>query len=69
VVNRRREVPWRGDAAIALAWLVNTRGARYEHLSAGSGMLSGVLTASVALRSGAKLVGELDGLGSAELHS
>jgi hypothetical protein len=39
-----------------------------EHLPAGSEVLSGGLTASVALRPGANVAAEFDGLGSAEVH-
>lgn len=58
-----------GDPAAAVAWLVNTLAARDEHLPAGSVVLSGGLTASAALRPGASVVAEFDGLGSVEVHS
>jgi 2-keto-4-pentenoate hydratase len=58
-----------GDPAAAVAWLVNTLAARGEHLPAGSIVLSGGLTASVALRPRANVVAEIDGLGSVEVYS
>jgi ferredoxin len=58
-----------GDPAAAVAWLANTLTARGEHLPAGSVVLSGGLTASVALNPGGNVVAEFDGLGSVEVHS
>lgn len=58
-----------GDPTAAVAWLTNTLAARGEHLPAGSVVLSGGLTASVALDPGANVVAEFDGLGSVEVHS
>jgi len=58
-----------GDPAAAVAWLVNTLAARGEHLPAGSVVLSGGLTSSVALQPGANVVAEFDGLGSIDVHS
>ena len=58
-----------GDPAAAVAWLATALAARGEHLPAGSVVLSGGLTASVALYPGASVVAEFDGLGSVEVHS
>ena len=59
----------RVDPTAAVAWLTSTLAARGEHLPAGSVVLSGGLTASVALDPGANVVAEFDGLGSVEVHS
>ena len=53
-----------GHPAAAVAWLVNTLGQRGQYLRAGSVVLSGGLTASVPLRTGAVVSAEFDGLGS-----
>jgi 2-keto-4-pentenoate hydratase len=58
-----------GDPAAAVALLANTLAARGEHLPAGSTVLLGGLTASVALTPGANVVVEFNGLGSVEVHS
>ena len=58
-----------GDPAAAVAWLVNVLAGRGEHLPAGSVVLSGGLTASVGLKSGANVVAEFDGLGSVDVHT
>ena len=52
-----------GHPAAAVAWLVNTLGRKGQYLRAGTFVLSGGLTASVALRSGSVVSAELDGLG------
>ena len=53
-----------GHPAAALAWLVNTLGRRGEFLQPGSIVLSGGLTASVALGPASVVSAEFDGLGS-----
>ena len=52
-----------GHPAAALAWLANALAARGEHIEAGSIVLSGGLTASVALRPRRVVTAEFDGLG------
>jgi 2-oxo-3-hexenedioate decarboxylase len=58
-----------GDPAVAVAWLINVLARRDEHLTAGSVVLSGGLTASVPLAVGDSVTAEFDGLGSVELHA
>ena len=57
-----------GDPAAAVAWLVGALAARDERIQPGSVVLSGGLTASVALHPGAHVVAEFDGLGPVEVH-
>jgi 2-oxo-3-hexenedioate decarboxylase len=57
-----------GHPAAAVAWLVNALAARGERLSAGSIVLTGGLTAPVALRHGGAVTAEFDGLGSVEAY-
>ncbi len=56
-----------GHPAAAVAWLVNTLGARGEYLQAGSVVLSGGLTASVPLTPATVVSAEFDGLGTTHL--
>ena len=58
-----------GHPAAAVAWLVNTLGARGHYLRAGQIVLSGGLTASVPLRRGSVVSAEFDGLGSVHVFS
>jgi 2-keto-4-pentenoate hydratase len=58
-----------GHPAAAVAWLVNTLGARGHYLRAGTVVLSGGLTASVPLRRGSVVSAEFDGLGSVHVFS
>jgi 2-oxo-3-hexenedioate decarboxylase len=53
-----------GHPAAAVAWLANALGSRGEHLDAGTVVLTGGLTGSVALQSGGVVTAEFDGLGS-----
>jgi len=57
-----------GHPAAALVWLAEALSARGEGIEAGSIVLSGGLTASVALRPGGVVTAEFDGLGSVGLH-
>ena len=57
-----------GHPAAALVWLAEALGARGEGIEAGSIVLSGGLTASVALRPRGVVTAEFDGLGSIGLH-
>jgi 2-oxo-3-hexenedioate decarboxylase len=57
-----------GDPAAAVAWLINTLAERGERLAAGSLVLTGGLTASVALQRGVGVVAQFDGLGSVEVY-
>lgn len=57
-----------GHPAAAVAWLVNTLAARGERLRAGSIVLTGGLTAPVALGRGGAVTAEFDGLGSVEVY-
>jgi 2-oxo-3-hexenedioate decarboxylase len=56
-----------GHPAAAVAWLVNTLGRKGQYLRAGTVVLSGGLTASVALRPGSVVSAEFDGLGTAHV--
>lgn len=53
-----------GHPAAAVAWLVNSLGARGHYLQPGSVVLSGGLTASLPVQPGSVLSAEFDGLGS-----
>jgi len=57
-----------GHPAAAVAWLVNALATRGEQLSAGSIVLTGGLTAPVALGRGGAVTAEFDGLGSVEIY-
>lgn len=57
-----------GHPAAALVWLAQTLAARGEGIEAGSIVLSGGLTASVALQSRGVVIAEFDGLGSIGVH-
>ncbi len=57
-----------GHPAAAVAWLVNALATRGEHLSAGAIVLTGGLTAPVALGRGSAVTAEFDGLGSVEVY-
>jgi len=57
-----------GHPAAAVAWLVNALAARGERLHAGSIVLTGGLTAPVALGRGGTVTAEFDGLGSVEVY-
>lgn len=57
-----------GDPARAVVWLVEALGARGESLEAGSIVLTGGLTASVALQPQGVVTAEFDGLGSIGLQ-
>jgi len=57
-----------GHPAAAVAWLVNALAARGERLCAGSIVLTGGLTAPVALGRGGAVTAEFDGLGSVEVY-
>jgi 2-oxo-3-hexenedioate decarboxylase len=53
-----------GHPAAAVAWLVNTLGRKGQYLRAGTVVLSGGLTASVALGPASAISAEFDGLGT-----
>jgi 2-keto-4-pentenoate hydratase len=57
-----------GHPAAAVAWLANALAAHGERLEAGSIVLSGGLTTSTELRSGAVVSAEFDGLGTVQVH-
>jgi 2-oxo-3-hexenedioate decarboxylase len=57
-----------GNPARAVVWLAEALGARGESLEAGSIVLTGGLTASVALQPHGVVTAEFDGLGSIGLH-
>jgi len=57
-----------GHPARALIWLADALGARGERIEAGSIVLSGGLTASVALARGGVVMAEFDGLGTVSLQ-
>jgi 2-oxo-3-hexenedioate decarboxylase len=57
-----------GNPARAVVWLVEALGTRGESLEAGSIVLTGGLTASVALQPQGVVTAEFDGLGSIGLH-
>ncbi len=57
-----------GHPAAALVWLAEALAARDEYIEAGSIVLSGGLTASVALQPRGVVTAEFDGLGSIGLH-
>jgi 2-keto-4-pentenoate hydratase len=57
-----------GDPAAAVAWLAGALAARDERIEPGSVVLTGGLTASVALAPGTHVVAEFDGLGRVEVH-
>lgn len=57
-----------GHPAAAVAWLANRLSSRGQHLSAGSVVLSGGLTAPVPLEPGTAITAEFDGLGSVEVY-
>ena len=57
-----------GDPAAAVAWLAGALAARGERIEAGSIVLTGGLTASVAAAPGDRVTAEFDGLGSVEVR-
>src|SRR5215217_1503294 len=57
-----------GNPARAVVWLAEALGTRGESLAAGSIVLTGGLTASVALQPQGVVTAEFDGLGSIGLH-
>lgn len=57
-----------GHPADSVAWLVNRLAERGERLAPGSIVLSGALTDAFALRAGASLTAEFDGLGTVEVR-
>jgi 2-keto-4-pentenoate hydratase len=58
-----------GHPAAAVAWLVNTLATRGHYLREGSVVLSGGLTASVAITRGSVVSAEFDGLGSVHVFA
>ena len=58
-----------GHPAAAVAWLVNSLGARGHYLRPGSIVLSGGLTASLPVQPGSVLSAEFDGLGSVHAYA
>jgi 2-oxo-3-hexenedioate decarboxylase len=58
-----------GHPAAAVAWLVNTLGAKGHYLRRGSVVLSGGLTASVPLEHSSVVSAEFDGLGSVHVFT
>jgi 2-oxo-3-hexenedioate decarboxylase len=57
-----------GHPAAAVAWLAGALAARDDRLEPGAIVLTGGLTAAVALRPGGRIVAEFDGLEPVEVH-